>query len=80
MWAGGADGLFVLANGRWKNFTRNNGLSNQEVLALGAGANGTIWIGYRFGGGIDRVHLEARRFGSRKSRAETWHGWISVLS
>ncbi|MGA8862017.1 MAG: EAL domain-containing protein, partial [Candidatus Sulfotelmatobacter sp.] len=37
--------------------TRNNGLSNQEVLALGAGANGTIWIGYRFGGGIDRVHL-----------------------
>lgn len=58
MWAGGADGLFVLANGRWKNFTRNNGLSNQEVLALGAGANGTIWIGYRFGGGIDRVHLK----------------------
>ncbi|MGB8761894.1 MAG: diguanylate cyclase, partial [Candidatus Sulfotelmatobacter sp.] len=57
VWAGGADGLFVLANGRWKNFTRNNGLSNQEVLALGAGANGTIWIGYRFGGGIDRVHL-----------------------
>ena len=58
MWAGGADGLFVLANGRWKNFTRNNGLSNQEVLALVAGANGTIWIGYRFGGGIDRVHLK----------------------
>ena len=58
VWAGGENGLFVLANGRWKNFTRNNGLSNQEVLALGAGADGTIWIGYRFGGGIDRVHLK----------------------
>ena len=22
MWAGGADGLFAFANGRWKNFTR----------------------------------------------------------
>jgi len=58
VWAGGADGLFALAKGHWKNFTRDNGLSNQEVLALGAGANGVIWIGYRFGGGIDRVHLQ----------------------
>jgi diguanylate cyclase (GGDEF)-like protein len=58
LWAGGADGLFAYANGRWKNFTRNNGLSNQEVLALGAGQNGEMWIGYRFGGGIDRVHLK----------------------
>ena len=59
MWAGGAAGLFAYANGHWKNFTRNNGLSNQEVLALGAGRNGEMWIGYRFGGGIDRVHLQA---------------------
>ncbi len=59
IWAGGAGGLFVNANGHWKNFTRDNGLSNQEVLALGAAANGEIWTGYRFGGGIDRVHLQA---------------------
>lgn len=59
VWAGGADGLFAYTNGHWKNFTRDNGLSNQEVLALGAGPNGEIWIGYRFGGGIDRVHLLA---------------------
>jgi diguanylate cyclase (GGDEF)-like protein len=57
IWAGGADGLFVYASGRWQNFTRATGLSNQEILALGAGENGEIWIGYRFGGGIDRVHL-----------------------
>ncbi len=59
VWAGGADGLFAYSNGHWKRFARNNGLSNQEVLALGAGRNGEIWIGYRFGGGIDRVHLHA---------------------
>ncbi len=58
IWAGGADGLFAYTNGHWKNFTRENGLSNQEVLALGAGSNGDIWIGYRFGGGIDRVRLQ----------------------
>jgi len=58
VWAGGADGLFAYANGRWSNFTRGNGLSNQEVLALGGGANGEMWVGYRFGGGIDRVHLK----------------------
>jgi diguanylate cyclase (GGDEF)-like protein len=58
IWAGGAGGLFVYANGQWKNFTRANGLSNQEVLAVGAGVNSEMWIGYRFGGGIDRVHLQ----------------------
>jgi len=60
IWAGGADGLFAYTKGHWNNFTRNNGLSNQEVLALGAGRNGELWIGYRFGGGIDRVRLQAK--------------------
>jgi len=59
MWAGGASGLSELTGGRWKTFTRLNGLSNQEVLSLGAGPNGTVWAGYRFGGGIDRVHPTA---------------------
>lgn len=57
IWAGSAGGLFAYVSGHWKNWTRANGLSNQEVLALGAGANGTMWVGYRFGGGIDRIHL-----------------------
>jgi diguanylate cyclase (GGDEF)-like protein len=59
VWAGGEGGLFAYADGHWKTFTRDSGLSNQEVLALGAGKNGEIWVGYRFGGGIDRVHLQA---------------------
>jgi len=56
IWAGGANGLFEFEGGRWKTLTRSDGLSNTEVLSLGAGPNGVMWVGYRFGGGIDRVH------------------------
>ncbi len=59
IWAGGTGGLFAYANGKWKTLTRADGLSNTEVLSLGAGPNGVVWVGYRFGGGIDRVHLQA---------------------
>jgi diguanylate cyclase (GGDEF)-like protein len=57
MWAGGASGLLALVDGHWRSFTTADGLSNQEVLSLGADRDGSIWVGYRFGGGIDRVHL-----------------------
>ena len=56
IWAGGVDGLFEDAPGGWKRLTRANGLSNEEVLSLGASPGGVMWVGYRFGGGIDRVH------------------------
>jgi len=59
IWAGGAGGLFELTTDRWRSLTPADGLSNKEVLSLGAGANGVVWIGYRFGGGIDRVHPKA---------------------
>jgi len=56
LWAGGAEGLFEYTAGRWKKWPQSDGLSNQEVLSLGVGPNGTMWIGYRYGGGIDRIH------------------------
>jgi diguanylate cyclase (GGDEF)-like protein len=56
IWAGGVGGLYEYAAGRWKHFKKADGLSNLEVLSLGAGPDGAIWVGYRFGGGIDRVH------------------------
>jgi diguanylate cyclase (GGDEF)-like protein len=59
VWAGGRDGLFEFANGHWRNLTQADGLSNLEVLSLGAGPNGGVWVGYRFGGGIDRVQPKA---------------------
>ena len=57
VWAGGAEGLYALSGGHWRNFKQADGLSNLEVLSLGAAANGTVWVGYRFGGGIDRAQL-----------------------
>ena len=59
VWAGGVGGLYEFTAGKWKNLTLADGLSNQEVLSLGAGPNGVVWVGYRFGGGIDRVHPQA---------------------
>jgi len=56
LWAGGIGGLYQNSSGQWKTITRADGLSNQEILSLGAGQNGDIWVGYRFGGSIDRVH------------------------
>ncbi|MGP8251319.1 MAG: diguanylate cyclase domain-containing protein [Terracidiphilus sp.] len=56
VWAGGSEGLFGLIDGHWHNWTKADGLSNQEVLALGAGPGGALWIGYSYGGGIDRVY------------------------
>jgi diguanylate cyclase (GGDEF)-like protein len=59
VWTGGDGGLFAFTAGRWKTITRNDGLSNKEVLSLGSGPNGDIWVGYQFGGGIDRIHPQA---------------------
>ena len=59
IWAGGTGGLFELASARWRTLTPADGLSNKEVLSLGAGPDGAVWVGYRFGGGIDRVHPQA---------------------
>ena len=56
LWAGGAGGVYEYTGGKWRIWTRADGLSNQEVLSLAAGSDGTVWVGYRFGGGIDRIH------------------------
>lgn len=67
MWAGGTGGLFGYSAGRWRTWTRADGLSNEEVLSLGAGPGGAMWIGYRHGGGIDRVHLRPGGIAIEKS-------------
>jgi diguanylate cyclase (GGDEF)-like protein len=59
LWAGGDSGLFEFVSGRWKTFTQADGLSSTGVLSLCAGPGGILWVGYEFGGGIDRVHPQA---------------------
>jgi diguanylate cyclase (GGDEF)-like protein len=56
VWAGGTGGLFEFDGERWRIWTHADGLSNQEVLSLGVASDGVVWVGYSFGGGIDRVH------------------------
>jgi diguanylate cyclase (GGDEF)-like protein len=63
IWAGGVGGLFGYSAGLWKNWTQADGLSNQEILSLGAAVDGTMWIGYRHGGGIDRIHPQVGGIG-----------------
>jgi diguanylate cyclase (GGDEF)-like protein len=55
MWAGGEDGLFEYSERLIGQWTHADGLSNQEVSAVGIGPDGTVWTGYRFAGGIDRL-------------------------
>jgi diguanylate cyclase (GGDEF)-like protein len=56
-WAGGIGGLFSYSGGQWKHWTKADGLRDQQVLSLGVGAQGTIWVAYRFVSGMDRVQL-----------------------
>ncbi|HEV2135937.1 MAG TPA: diguanylate cyclase [Terracidiphilus sp.] len=55
IWAGGTSGLFHLSSQGWQKYTVKDGLSHNEILALAAAESGELWVGYRFGGEIDRV-------------------------
>jgi diguanylate cyclase (GGDEF)-like protein len=55
IWAGGEAGLFEYSGRVIERWTRDRGLSNQEVFAVAIGPDGAVWTGYRFGGGIDRL-------------------------
>ncbi|HME05405.1 MAG TPA: HD domain-containing phosphohydrolase, partial [Bryobacteraceae bacterium] len=58
IWAGSAGGLFRLSGGNWSHITRSDGLSHEVVLSLAAAKNGDVWVGYRYGGGLDRIRMK----------------------
>ena len=77
IWAGGADGLYALVSERWHHWVQADGLSNQEVVSIGPDPNGSVWVGYRHGGGIDRIQLPPRgsvSAGSLTSAATLYKG------
>jgi diguanylate cyclase (GGDEF)-like protein len=59
LWTGGAGGLSQLKGDHWRTWGREEGLSNQEVLSLGVAPDGAVWVGYSYGGGIDRARPTA---------------------
>ena len=63
IWAASDKGLFRLPAGAapetgWIHIGTAEGLSHEVVLSLAAAKDGTIWAGYRHGGGIDRIRIE----------------------
>ena len=45
IWFGGSPGLVIYKNGAFKSFTRQDGFSGNEVLALHEDRAGNLWIG-----------------------------------
>jgi diguanylate cyclase (GGDEF)-like protein len=67
IWAGGIGGLFSLTGGQWRIWTEADGMRSRQVLSLGVGTQGTIWVGYRFVNGMDRVHLQSNGLAIEKN-------------
>lgn len=77
IWAGGTSGLFEYSGADWRKYTDANGLSNQEVIALGSAPDGTMWVGFRFGGGIDHVRPSAT--GAKIERSVQRLGTLGIV-
>jgi putative nucleotidyltransferase with HDIG domain len=61
IWVGTDKGLFRLSKGIWSQLTQSDGLSHDVILSLAAAKNGDVWVGYRFGGGLDQVQMRDAR-------------------
>jgi ligand-binding sensor domain-containing protein len=70
IWAGTKAGLFQLSGDHWREFTTKDGLSHNEVLSLAAGEDGDIWVGYQFGGEIDRIQPHEGGFRISRERRD----------
>ena len=66
VWAGGADGLFAMTGNQWRHWDEKSGLSKENVTSIGPDRDGSVWIGYQHGGGIDRIHLSSQKVSIEK--------------
>jgi putative nucleotidyltransferase with HDIG domain len=57
IWVGSDHGLFRLSGGVWTHITAADGLSHEVALTLAAAKNGDVWVGYRYGGGLDHIRM-----------------------
>ncbi|MCK5074878.1 MAG: hypothetical protein KAR38_00815, partial [Calditrichia bacterium] len=50
LWIGtDGGGLYSYKNGKWKNYTRKEGLSNNHINSITSDWQGTLWIGTNYG-------------------------------
>ncbi len=69
VWVGGALGLAVREDGRWRVYTQEDGLSSSFVGHIAAHWDGSIWIGYRENVGISVARLEGGKLKIRHIRS-----------
>ncbi len=57
LWVGGSEGLAVLEDGRWRRFTRENGLRENEIRCVAASPGGAVWVAYGRALGATKLSL-----------------------
>lgn len=67
LWVGAEEGLFHYSEGRWRHYTRRNGLLDDSVHGISFGPSGDIWLVYNIPAGLTRGiwkdgRLEFRHF------------------
>ena len=55
LWVGGSRGLVVLEGGKWRRFSRSDGLLGDGVSQLAQTPDGAIWLGYLDNSGVSRL-------------------------
>ncbi len=55
VWAAGSQGLACYDHGRWMRFTTSDGLRSNQLSAIAAGPDDSVWIGYPDALGLSRL-------------------------
>jgi len=71
VWAGANDGLHRFAGGRERVFTTKDGLPDNSVWGLAAGAGGALWVGTHAAGLTEYRQGRFRTYGRRDGFAPT---------
>jgi diguanylate cyclase (GGDEF)-like protein len=79
IWAGTRTGLWQLSGGKWRNFTKKEGLKSEIVVSLASDASGVLWLGYRLAGTITKLHFENGKPVMQHFESETNHPDITYF-
>ena len=61
IYAVGADGLWKLNAGRWRHYTKSDGLLSDHPYIMAVAPDNSLWLRHRFDQGVERVEFEGER-------------------
>jgi signal transduction histidine kinase/CheY-like chemotaxis protein len=61
MWITSPDGLWRLAEGRWRQYRKADGLLGDDPYITTIGPDGALWLHHRFDAGIEKVEFSGDR-------------------